>query len=117
MLNVTVTLTASQELLDALGNLFKGITAPQKVQKTPVKEIAQQAAPTAEPVATKEPLATASQGGEKITVEDLRAAVAEKAKAGKRDAIKNLLAKHNAESVSTLATTAYAEFKTELENI
>ncbi len=130
MLNITVTLTASPDLLEVLGNLFKGIAPQQQPTKeTVVKELAPQQQPTKEtvvkelapvatvpPVEVTEPLGEKLETTDKITIEELRAAVAVKAKAGKKDSIKALLATFDgAESVSTLERKHYQDFKTKLE--
>lgn len=106
MLNITVTLTADQKLLEVLGNLFRG------VQNVPNE---QTVLPAVKPTGPAPAAPTVKEEKSDITVEELRALVAQKAKSGKRDAIKTLLTSYEAESVSTLAAKDYIDFKTKLE--
>lgn len=56
----------------------------------------------------------APQKAEKISVEQVRSAVQEKAKEGKRQEIKDLLTDFGAENVTALSADKYAEFLTKL---
>ena len=119
-MNLTVTLTATPELLTVLEKFVAAFTAPTKKV---TKALEQPIAPIAIPekveanVGTIEPVAPPTPKADKISIEELRALVSTKAKAGKKEAIKSLLVEFNAESVSTLDSKEYQNFKTQLEAI
>lgn len=93
-MNITVIHTASPELLEAIRGLFGGKAGISHKKPEPAESKGESAAPTTSAV----------------TTEQVRSAVQGKAQAGKKDAVKALLATFNAGKVTDLATEKYADF-------
>jgi hypothetical protein len=114
-MNITLTLTATPELLNVLQNLtgfFSGSTAPVKEIK-PAKKTAE--APKAEPSETPaSTTATVATGNESISIEQVRKAVQAKSQDGKKDACKRLLSKYGVDKVTELPAEKYSDFLTEV---
>ena len=85
--------------------------APAKAAKKEVKQVAEPIEETVQPIETSVP-GPVKPTIPDITVEQLRAAVSQKASAGKRTELKNLLSTFGAENVTTLDKSKYGEFLT-----
>lgn len=126
-INLTVTHTASPELLDALRGLVGGGAAPKQTRKSRTAE------PASEPVGDEQPVhegadpivipATNGHSAEPkngtdvsnkangtLTVEQVRAVVQTKNEAGKRDSVRALLTKFGTPSITKMDPAKYAEF-------
>lgn len=134
-MNITLELTASPSLLEALRMLAgfanpvasfeptaRAIIAPEATQiQKKVVEKSQAAAEERAANETTRPAAavaaaTAEAGVQtELTVEQVRAATSAKAKSGKRAEVKELLAKYGAESVTNMDASNYAAFYAEIE--
>lgn len=138
---IRVELTASPALLEAIKGLtqtFQGqsvapaLVAPEKPRtgrtKTepvtapePEKVVEPVIVPEPEKVVEPEPVVppepVAVPEGRIITIEELRMIVRDKAQAGKREAIKEVLTLLDATSVTTLKEEQYAEFLTKVETL
>lgn len=136
-MNITLELTASPSLLEALRMLAgftnpvasfeptaRAIIAPEATQtqkmvvekSQAVTEEERAAKETTRSVAAAAAAATAEAGVQtELTVEQVRAATSAKAKAGKRAEVKELLAKYGAESVTNMDASNYAAFYAEIE--
>lgn len=132
-MNITLELTASPTLLEALKLLAgfanpvasfvpveKVISAPEaaQTQKKTVEESRKttddrSANETTREVTTATTETTTVQTD--LTVEQVRAATSAKAKSGKRAEVKALLSKYGTDSVTNLDAAHYAAFYTELE--
>nr|WP_129732310.1 hypothetical protein [Parabacteroides goldsteinii] len=134
-MNITLELTASPSLLEALRMLAgfanpvasfeptaRAIIAPEATQTQ--KKIVEKSQADAEERAANETTrpaaavaaATAEAGVQtELTVEQVRAVTSAKAKAGKRAEVKELLAKYGAESVTNMDASNYAAFYAEIE--
>lgn len=132
-MNITLELTASPSLLEALRMLAgfanpvasfeptaRAINAPETTQaQKETVENTQKAAEEERAVneTTRTAPATTAEAGAQtdLTVEQVRAATSAKAKAGKRAEVKELLAKYGAESVTNMDASNYAAFYAEIE--
>lgn len=101
---------------------FSRVMAPMLAEPTAAPAKTKREVKAAEPIAVVEetlkeevkPTATTTTD---ITVEQLRAVVSEKANAGKRTEIKQLLTAFGAENVTSLDKSLYAEFLTKVTAI
>ena len=130
MLNITLTLTASPELLTTLNALLNSFGKPavletpdpvseaveaETVEAVEVKAVEAEAAPikatrkTKELKEIKDPAALVE-----LTLEHLRERTGTKAKEGKREEIKKLLGDFGASSVFALAPEHYSEYLSKL---
>lgn len=136
-MNITLELTASPSLLEALRMLAgfanpvasfepiaKAISAPETTQTTKkaveksqeVTEAERSANETTRVAETTTAAVTETTASTtKLTVEQVRAATSAKAKAGKRAEVKELLSKYDADSVTTMNASDYEAFYAELE--
>lgn len=136
-MNITLELTASPSLLEALRMLAgfanpvasfeptaRAINAPETTQTSKkAVEKSQEAAEaerstheTTRVVETTTAEVTETTASTtKLTVEQVRAATSAKAKAGKRAEVKELLSKYDADSVTTMNASDYEAFYAELE--
>lgn len=136
-MNITLELTASPSLLEALRMLAvfanpaasfepiaRAISAPETTQTskkaveksqevTEAERSANETTRVAETTTAAVTETTASTT--KLTVEQVRAATSAKAKAGKRPEVKELLSKYGADSVTTMDASNYEAFYAELE--
>lgn len=108
-MNITVTHTLAPEIVNLLQRLLQNQPAAETlatndqvkdslpVTKTKVKKLAD----TTTSVTTTD---------KEVTIEEVRAMVNSKAQDGKRDAVKALLTEFEAEKVTNLAKTQYADF-------
>lgn len=103
-IKINVELNASAQLLEAIRGLSQ-LTAVKGVEKPKEKQVKAEK-PVKEETRAKPP-----------SVEQLRSLVREKAQAGHREAIKGILTKMNASSVTSLDESHYAEFKSEVEGL
>lgn len=105
-IKINVELNASAQLLEAIRGLSQ-LTAGNVAE----------AVKTAQPVPVKEVEKPKEKQAKPPSVEQLRSLVREKAQAGHREAIKGILTKMNASSVTSLDESHYAEFKSEVEGL
>lgn len=109
-MNITLTITASPELLEALQGIAKGFapkSSPASTKQTKKEEPKEEAtAPAAE---TKETPV--------ISIEKIREAVKAKSEAGKREEIKSLLGEFGADKVPALKPDDYPMFLEKLKAI
>lgn len=125
MLEITIKLTASPELLDAI-KLLAG-HQPSQPQSLPpaIETTAQPAAEKPKPVkSTKAPVEPAPveqtapvEANAAITLEQVRVAIKEKAGAGKREALKQLLDSFNAPRATDLKAADYPAFLEKLNEL
>ncbi len=117
-IKINVELNASAQLLEAIrglsqltaGNVAEAV---KTAQPEPVKEVEK---PKEKQVKAEKPVKEEAQA-KPPSVEQLRSLVREKAQAGHREAIKGILTKMNASSVTSLDESHYAEFKSEVEGL
>jgi hypothetical protein len=113
-MNITITHTIHPEVIKlleaALSNTGGSIASPAKngskktVAAAPVKEIA------ASESTSETTTASTTAKTETITIEQVRAAVQQKAQGGKRSQIKSLLAEFQVENVTGLQQDQYSAF-------
>jgi hypothetical protein len=108
-MNITLTITASDELMEVLKGFIKVSPAEKKTKVEKIKP-AEEAKETPAPAA-----ASTSTSSEPVTIEKVRAAVQEKAQAGKRDAVKKLLSEFGADKVTSLQKEQYSDFLAKVE--
>lgn len=101
-MQITVIHTLDPKIID----LFERFTAGGVTRK-------QDAVAIPAPVTAEAPVAEAQSA--EVSLEQVRAAVQEKAQSGKRDKVKSLLSEFGAENVTKLDKAKYAEFLTALK--
>jgi hypothetical protein len=112
-MNITITLTASPELLSVLQAFSKMQVATPAINGTVKKSSANGVKTTPVEVNSQEtaPVDTVTETvGENITIEMIRPIVQEKNQAGKREQIKALLAEFGADKVTNLAKEHFSGF-------
>jgi len=129
-MNFTLTITASNELLEAIQlltglmgprpNAPKELTLEQSAQ--PVTARTRKTKEVAEPSVSPEPIQVVeepqpeiAESNEPVTIETVRAAVQTKAQSGKRDHVKTLLTKFSVARVTDLPAEKYHLFLKEVE--
>lgn len=116
-LTIDLDTTPEAALTEAL-RILRGGNAPAPVAAAPAKTEKPKAVketPAAEVKAEAPAASTAkTDGPEPVTIEQVRAAVSEKVKAGHKDAVKKILEDAGAASVSTLDAKHYTEVFTKI---
>jgi hypothetical protein len=121
-MNITVTIGASPELLNAIQDLVKAFSGA-KVATSPATKKQDKAVKTEEPVKSDETAsaptaelnpAIPGPSDTAVTIEQLRALVQKKA-GTKKNEIKKLLSEYKTDSVTNLAKDHYFEFKEKIE--
>lgn len=108
-MNITVKheITLSPEL----AAFFSGLLAPTQPITAPVKKtVVPKEEKTVELLPIETTIATTANTETEITLEQLRAKVAEKSKAGKKEDCKKLLSAYGVSSVGALPAEHYADF-------
>lgn len=120
-MNITVTLTASPELLSAIQTLTAALAGAGQTTKKPVKQQVAAAPANEQPVQSPAPVSEAvknepaASNDEEITIEEVRALVQEKSKAGKREVIKAILTEFGVPRVTDLGKDQYQPFVTKVK--
>jgi len=111
MIELTIKAESSADLLEQMSAIAAGLLATEKKTKAgPQKEVKDKA----EPDNARVPAIAPAKNENNLTIETLRAAIADKSKEGKREAIKELLKEFCVSRATDLTPDQYTEFKSKL---